>query len=156
LFSNSNKETSFIESDDDIPKIRFLDSILEKFEYITNWIPNPISWFSGNNIKKKTIDFTGKKQFEVIHTNWYYRRLNRIYCFDENIFIRVHPVQKDPRAFHAYTEVKNIRIKDNQNIIISYNDATSPDYITSTTSNINHMIEIFSQKISSTKIINEN
>jgi len=100
--------------------------LLQNVELVVSWI-NPFNYFKS----KIHNDFSQMKQFDVIHTNWYYRKLNRKFCFGEEMFLRVHPIHLDIRGFHNYNEVTSIIKYDEKNMKIIYSNNSSPDYIQS-------------------------
>mmetsp|Transcript_114475 Transcript_114475/g.160692 ORF Transcript_114475/g.160692 Transcript_114475/m.160692 type:complete len:572 (-) Transcript_114475:75-1790(-) len=80
--------------------------------------------------------------FDVVHTNWYWRNLKRKFRFCEESFLRIHPRHNDVRATHAYETVKTIRFSDTTNISIEYNDGSATDYITATEADCNQIVSI--------------
>eukprot|EP00011_Vannellida_sp_DIVA3-517-6-12_P013442 CAMPEP_0114605228 /NCGR_PEP_ID=MMETSP0168-20121206/950_1 /TAXON_ID=95228 ORGANISM="Vannella sp., Strain DIVA3 517/6/12" /NCGR_SAMPLE_ID=MMETSP0168 /ASSEMBLY_ACC=CAM_ASM_000044 /LENGTH=572 /DNA_ID=CAMNT_0001816079 /DNA_START=77 /DNA_END=1795 /DNA_ORIENTATION=- len=80
--------------------------------------------------------------FDVVHTNWYWRNLKRKFRFCEESFLRIHPRHNDVRATHAYDTVKTIRFADTTNISVEYNDGSATDYITATEQDCNQIVSI--------------
>jgi len=66
---------------------------------------------------------------DVIHTNWYYRHQLRTFRFTEENVFRLRPGYNDVRAVHKYEEIALLDRVDATNVIISYKDKSSPDYI---------------------------
>lgn len=96
---------------------------------------------NNNNEKHQDIDF------EVIHTNWYWRHLKRIFRFTDTKILRLHPKYLDnTRAAHEYNSVSSLELIDPQNLIISYNDSSPSDYIRSKPSNILKMMKLILQR----------
>lgn len=86
---------------------------------------NPLNWFRGTkseNIKDENI-----VEFEIIHTNWYWRQLRRKIKLCHDYLLRVHPYYGDVRAVHKYETIEKIIVVDKNNLILRYKDG-SPDY----------------------------
>jgi len=66
---------------------------------------------------------------DVIHTNWYYSHQLRTFRFTEENVFRLRPGYNDVRAVHKYEEIALLDRVDATNVIISYKDKSSPDYI---------------------------
>jgi len=84
-------------------------------------------------------------EFKVIHTNWYYRRLHRIFKFDGEKISRLHPDQRDLRASHLYSSVTKVKYQDEVNIVIEYDDGGA-DYIQARKEDVEQMVSIIQSK----------
>jgi len=71
---------------------------------------------------------TFENEFEVVHTNWYWRRLRRKIRFLDKVFVRIHPKHGDVRAGHKYTEISQITISDANTLVFKYTTGASPDW----------------------------
>jgi len=128
-----------------------LDHCLDAAEYVISgvstilWLPITIlTWpFSGGKpqLSKQSKDV----DIPVVHTNWYWRGLKRIFRFSSDKIIRIHPSHMDVRASHLYTSIDSIQIIDANNMKIQYN-AQGADYLTAEVSDIQLMMEIITRK----------
>eukprot|EP00010_Vexillifera_abyssalis_P008514 CAMPEP_0201545304 /NCGR_PEP_ID=MMETSP0173_2-20130828/1830_1 /ASSEMBLY_ACC=CAM_ASM_000268 /TAXON_ID=218659 /ORGANISM="Vexillifera sp., Strain DIVA3 564/2" /LENGTH=548 /DNA_ID=CAMNT_0047953665 /DNA_START=23 /DNA_END=1669 /DNA_ORIENTATION=+ len=84
--------------------------------------------------------------FLVVHQNWYWRNLHRIFRFTDDSIMRIHPTHKDVRAIHRYDTVEKISVTDESNIVIQYTDGSSPDYIRANPEAVRQMITIMMKK----------
>lgn len=123
-----------------------LDHCLDAAEYVASGVSSVlllpvtlVTWpfrSGASNSTPEGIDF------DVVHTNWYWRNLKRKFRFCEETFLRIHPRHNDVRATHAYETVKTIRFADTTNISIEYNDGSATDYITATDTDCNQIVSI--------------
>eukprot|EP01098_Paradermamoeba_levis_P000085 TRINITY_DN10091_c0_g1_i1.p1 TRINITY_DN10091_c0_g1~~TRINITY_DN10091_c0_g1_i1.p1 ORF type:complete len:349 (-),score=108.33 TRINITY_DN10091_c0_g1_i1:97-1116(-) len=88
------------------------------------------------------------EDFPVLHTNWYWRRLERVFRFKPKSFLRVHPSTGQIRAVKDYTEVEKIQLVDKNSLIIFYKDGSSPDFVVTSFANLKKMVRIFIQRSS--------
>jgi hypothetical protein len=57
--------------------------------------------------------------FHVLHTNWYWRSLHRIFRLSDRTLLRVHPVHLDVRASHPFSTLACFHFVDDSNAILS-------------------------------------
>jgi len=127
------------------------DHCLDAAEYVISgvstilWLPITIlTWpFSGgkSQLSKQPMDV----DIPVVHTNWYWRGLKRIFRFSNDRIIRIHPSHMDVRASHLYSSIDAIYIIDPNNIKIQY-DSQDADYLTAETNDIQLIKEIIIRK----------
>ena len=85
-------------------------------------------------------------EFRVVHTNWYYRRLHRIFRFGKDSICRLHPDHRDLRASHRYSSVTKVKYQDDVNIVIEYDDGGAPDYVQARKEDVARMVSIILEK----------
>jgi len=56
----------------------------------------------------------------VIHTNWYYKQQVRILKFYFEEFVRIHPITKQVKATHKYSQVEKITIRGNTYFVLYF------------------------------------
>jgi len=119
-----------------------LDNLLNVSEYVLSFF----SW-SFRATSPSPIPPTQETiaEFDVIHTNWYWRHLRRKLRFRENCIERIHPDYNDTRASHDYTSILSIRVKDPSNAVFEY-QLGSPDYIYTKPSDLKKMVHIIQTK----------
>eukprot|EP01095_Lingulamoeba_sp_RSL-Kostka_P008843 TRINITY_DN2_c4_g1_i3.p1 TRINITY_DN2_c4_g1~~TRINITY_DN2_c4_g1_i3.p1 ORF type:complete len:707 (-),score=337.62 TRINITY_DN2_c4_g1_i3:161-2281(-) len=124
-----------------------LDHCLDATEYVVSsvssllWLPVTIVTYpfrSANDLDKKETDI----EFDIVHTNFYWRNLKRKFRFSDKLFYRIHPGTLETRATHAYTTIKSIVMTNNENIIIQYNDKSQSDYICALPEDIKSIISL--------------
>lgn len=122
-----------------------LDHVLDIGEYVTSTVTSTIlapitfvSWLFGSSSAPLPEGVT----FDVVHTNWYWRNLKRQFRFCEDSFLRIHPRQGDVRAKHSYNSVHTITRDGKINLVIHYNDGSSPDYIKADEGDCNKMVAL--------------
>lgn len=133
-----------------------LDHCLDAAEYVASGVSSVlllpvtiVTWpfrSGASNSTPEGIDF------DVVHTNWYWRNLKRKFRFCEESFLRIHPRHNDVRATHAYETVKTIRFADTTNISIEYNDGSATDYITATETDCNQIVGIIQKHNASAEV----
>jgi len=136
------------------------DHCLDAAEYVISgvstilWLPITIlTWpFSGgkSQLSKQPMDV----DIPVVHTNWYWRGLKRIFRFSNDRIIRIHPSHMDVRAFHLYTSIDAIYIIDANNMKIQY-DSQGADYLTAEANDIQLIQEIITRKNHKVLVFNE-
>ena len=100
--------------------------------------------------------------FDVVHTNWYWRNLRRRFRFMDNEFVRLHPTHMDVRAAHKYNDVQTITFMSKTkyvhvfglfpcsprlcSIVIKYRDNSSPDYITAVAPDCENMAKLITSR----------
>jgi len=97
-----------------------------------------ISWAFGS--KKPEVE--AGVDIDVIHTNWYNRHQLRTFRFTEENVFRLRPGYNDVRAVHKYEEIALLDRVDATNLIISYKDKSSPDYIRAPPTDIKRIRDI--------------
>lgn len=68
-------------------------------------------------------------EFDLVHTNWYWRNLKRRFRFADAHIYRIHPVHGDIRAAHLYTAVESVTRRSPTSLVICYNDGSTPDEV---------------------------
>ena len=136
-------------SDDDGSEVHLgaLNQVLYAGEYLGSLLMMPVNvltwpFKSDTNEKKQETDV----EFDVIHTNWYWRSQWRILRFSDTSVKRLGPRQRDVRAVHAYDTISLIRVTDSQNIVFHYNNDNSPDYVHASEKHIKEMLRIVKTK----------
>jgi len=130
-----------------------LDKCLDATEYIASslnsllWLPVTILWWPFSGSKP---DDTSKKSneidFDVVHTNWYWRNLRRRFRLSDKHFSRLHPSYNDVRSVHEYSTIEKMeRVSDTQ-FVIHYNDKSAPDYITAEADKCKAMMEALEER----------
>ncbi|MDP2438356.1 MAG: hypothetical protein Q8P67_21630 [archaeon] len=84
--------------------------------------------------------------FLVVHQNWYWRNLHRVFRFTEKGILRMHPSHKDVRAQHDYTSIEQVQVVDNHNIRISYKDGSAEDWIRAPQADLIRMLVLFNER----------
>jgi len=97
-----------------------------------------LSWAFGS----KKPELESGVDIDVIHTNWYYRHQLRTFRFTEENVFRLRPGYNDVRAVHKYDEISSLDRVDAINLIISYRDKSSPDYIRAPPNDIKRIKDI--------------
>jgi len=100
-----------------------------------------LSWAFGS----KKPELESGVDIDVIHTNWYYRHQLRTFRFTEEDVFRLRPGYNDVRAVHKYEEIQLLDRVDATNLIISYKDKSSPDYIRAPPNDIKRIRDIVSK-----------
>merc|ERR1739847_210613 len=125
-----------------------LDHCLDAAEYVVSgvstllWLPVSIVTYPFRSEKPGLEKGADDVDFDIVHTNWYWRNLKRRFRFTKNGILRIHPTHNDIRASHPYSSILAIKILSETTIVINYNDASSPDYVCATSTAINTMIEL--------------
>jgi len=127
------------------------DHCLDAAEYVISgvstilWLPITIlTWpFASGKplLSKEPHDI----DIPVVHTNWYWRGLKRIFRFSSDKIIRIHPSHMDVRASHPYSSVISIQILDRNNLVIQYG-SSGADYLTVEEKDIQLIKEIIQRK----------
>eukprot|EP01130_Rhizamoeba_saxonica_P000163 TRINITY_DN10163_c0_g1_i1.p1 TRINITY_DN10163_c0_g1~~TRINITY_DN10163_c0_g1_i1.p1 ORF type:complete len:481 (-),score=99.71 TRINITY_DN10163_c0_g1_i1:23-1465(-) len=125
------------------PRLGLIGKTLETVELVGSYL-NPLSYIKWGSSSTKIQG----KEFNVIHTNWYFRNLRRKFVFGETMFARVHPsLDRDNlRAAHAYSDVASIERTDVNNLVIKYASGP-PDYIKCSEADCNSIIKILTEKM---------
>jgi len=134
-------------------QLGILDRCLEGAESLFSVLNllNPLSWLGWNSKIKPTDQVA--IEFEVIHTNWYWRCLRRLLRFHGTYFLRIHPKHHDVRAHHYYSNIASITLVDSTNAVFRYKDGSSPDFIRCPATDLKKMINLISSRCQETKII---
>jgi len=130
-------------------QIGFIDGTINVAEYtlyslatlvfLPVWAPYKLlSYMVGS--KKQEVE--QGVDIDVIHTNWYYRHQLRTFRFTENNVLRIRPGYNDVRAVKKYNEIQQVERLDSTNLIITYTDKSSPDYIRTTPTDIKRIKDI--------------
>lgn len=128
-----------------------LDHCLDAAEYVISgvksvlWSPvSFVGWltgYGGSSLTKGPEDH----DFEIVHTNWYWRNLKRKFRFTSDSILRIHPVHNDVRATHTYASIRQLQVVDDTNFVIDYSDS-SPDYIQADSVDIVKMMNIIKER----------
>eukprot|EP01127_Copromyxa_protea_P005053 TRINITY_DN14882_c0_g1_i1.p1 TRINITY_DN14882_c0_g1~~TRINITY_DN14882_c0_g1_i1.p1 ORF type:complete len:424 (-),score=92.13 TRINITY_DN14882_c0_g1_i1:38-1201(-) len=145
--ANKLKDYLSLTSASSEPELRVIDKALEGVEALMSFI-NPMSWiWSSSSSAESTAP-----EFEVIHTNWYYRQLKRKFRFFDLVFLRINPRDGAVRASRKYSEISQIVVADSRHMEIHYKATHYPDYIAASPQQIEEMLAIFAPQIDSNKI----
>lgn len=129
-----------------------LDHGLDAVEYVISsvgsllWLPVNIVTYPFRSAKEELKKETDDLDFEIVHTNWYWRNLRRTFRFTKDSILRIHPSHNDVRASHRYDTIMSISVVDENNMIITYEDKSSPDYIKSTPQDLEQMVKIITER----------
>jgi len=130
-----------------------LDVCLDAVEYIGSTVTSVVAapfWLLSypfrSHAKCELPKGPNDVDFDVVHTNWYWRNQKRKFRFYDDEFVRIHPTHMDIRATHKYATIDSIRRFDPTSICISYNDSSSPDWIVATEDDISAIIEVIRRK----------
>jgi len=124
------------------------DHCLDAAEYVLSgvstilWSPVTILTYPFRSAKEELKKGDEDLDFDIVHTNWYWRNLKRRFRFTKDSILRIHPTLNDVRASHPYTTIEIVRIMDDKSIIINYKDKSAPDHVTGTSEVISSMIEL--------------
>lgn len=67
-------------------------------------------------------------EIEVVRTNWLYRRQSRFLRFVEDRFMRVDPDSVVVKESWPYSDVEDVYVRDNNNIVIRFRDGREDYY----------------------------
>jgi len=118
-----------------------LDRALEGFETVLHYF-NPLGWVKWG--KKKSSKDAGT-EFDVVHTNWYWRNQRRKLRFSDKGFMRLHPVHNDVRSAHSYEEVEVVEAKSPTCLVFKYK-STSTDWISCSEKDLPAIVSILRAK----------
>jgi len=114
-----------------------LDRGLDAAEYIVSTVSSIvflpvtlITWPFRSSGPKQVPKGEKDVDVDMIHTNWYWRNQRRKFRFFDSYFVRLHPAHMDIRAIHQYETIASITFRNDSEIVIRYNDDSSPDYLT--------------------------
>merc|ERR1712232_844994 len=79
--------------------------------------------------------------FDIVHTNWYWRNLKRRFRLTKDAILRIHPNKGDVRAYHPFTTVVAVSIIDDTSMVIHYTQSAA-DYVTATPEIISSITKI--------------
>ena len=141
-------------------ELGFMDKCLNVGEYVVGgvstmlWLPiTIITWpFRSDSTPEKGANDV---DIHVIHTNWYWRNLRRIFRFSDDFFARIHPSHLDVRAVHKYDTIEKISLIDSKNIVFVYKDGSSPDYIRATAADIQSIITLVTSRCKGAVVIDK-
>lgn len=140
------------EEDDECLQLTVLDKMLDAGEYVVAGVGYAVtypfavlsSWAFGTS-PQTSLPAEEIVDFKVIHCNWYWRHLRRIFRFTATCIQRIHPKHMEIRASHSYESVVSFKILNEGNAIIEYQQS-SPDYFASRPSDLREMIRIILSK----------
>jgi len=117
--------------------------------YYKGWL----KW-GGNPQKKNKISKNINNEFEVTHTNWFWRNKTRNLIFGHDSFERTHPTDYNIRASHKYSDLKCAVVKSPTTLIFKFNSTASEEWITCPENVLQDIIKILTSKsVSIEKII---
>lgn len=123
---------------EDVQSVGVIGAVLNASEYVgsllTSW------WRSSPAPLPEGVDF------QVVHQNWYYRNLYRIFRFTDSAILRIHPNSMTLRATHPYSTIQYVAAIDPHNIVINYSDNSPPDYIRASAHQIHAMKVLINEK----------
>jgi len=114
---------------------------------------NPLSWLRRGS-KSAHATSNSHIEFDIVHTNWYSRRLRRKLRFLDQVFVRIHPKHGDIRAAHKYSEIEFITMTDSTTLVFNYTTGASPDWIHCTPHDLPVILNILKQKVPDRTICN--
>jgi len=104
-------------------------------EYLETHVRGWYSWLGWTPNVNASDDTNGeaddsRKDIVVIHTNWFWKQQIRLLRFTQKQFMRTHPVTKEVKEVHQYTQVDKITITGNTFMIIYFlpSLSISPEY----------------------------
>jgi len=125
-----------------------LDHCLDAAEYVISGVSS-LLWLP---VTLVTYPFRGEQEtlqkgdddidFDIVHTNWYWRNLKRRFRFTKEGILRIHPTYNDVRASHPYSSICAVKIVNDTTFVINYHGGSSPDYVTSTPEASTRMLEL--------------
>lgn len=131
------------------PQMGYFDSALGGVETLLSYL-NPFSYFRGNCNGEL---LSGDNIFDVLHTNWYGRHLERKFKFLDTTFLRIHAKYGDIRAARPYTDISLVRKKSPTFLAIEYANGSSPDWLQGAEKDITSIIHILKSKASHAKFV---
>jgi len=81
--------------------------------------PPPEEMTTNTNDNRDTV-----AEFQVIQTNWYYRKQTRTLQFGRKSFVKINPITQDVRKTHSYMDIAKVTIPRAGEFIIDYTDKT--------------------------------
>jgi len=155
--TEEDKRDTLEEDDDDDKALQLgmLSRTLEGVETVVSYL-NPLSWLwrSSKGQSPGQASLNMSNDFDVIHTNWYSRRLRRKMRFLELVFVRIHPKHGDVRAAHKYSEIDYLTMADPTTLVFNYHTGASPDWIQYTAHALPLVLTILRQKLPHLRILN--
>jgi len=125
-----------------------LDHCLDAAEYVISgvgsllWLPVTLVTYPFRSEQETLQKAADDVDFDIVHTNWYWRNLKRRFRFTKDGILRIHPTCGDVRASHPYSSIFSVKIVNDTNFVINYRDGSSPDYVTSTPQASSSMLEL--------------
>ena len=166
LLSSTPEDTLFhISGDDPNSEVHLgaLNQVLSAGEYLASGVGSllmlpvtALTWpFRSAPVDPDQMKGKNDKEFDVIHTNWYWRSQWRIFRFSDTYVARLHPRHKDIRAAHQYDTFRLIQITDSKNIVFHYSDNSPPDYLHAKEEDVKEMVKIVVAKNEKVKVTRE-
>jgi len=118
-----------------------LNTALEKAENVLSYL-NPLNWFRGG---KQTDKDESVIEFNVIHTNWYWRQQTRVLRLTKDHILRIHPKYGDVRAAQKYDEISKVVVKNKDYFILYYKES-SPDYFRAPSNAIEKIVSTIKER----------
>merc|ERR1711879_800109 len=131
-----------------IPNRGVLDHLLDFGEGLVSgfstllWFPVNVVTYPFRSAKEELQKGADDVDFNIVHTNWYWRNLVRTFRFTKDSILRIHPSHNDVRASHSYITIDTIKVVDAENIVINYKDSSSPDYVHAPAEAISDMLKL--------------
>merc|ERR1712137_625035 len=125
-----------------------LDHCLDAAEYVISgvgsllWLPVNIVTYPFRSAKEELVKGPDDVDFDIVHTNWYWRNLQRRFRFTKDSILRINPAVNDVRAIHPFTTITTVRVVDEENFIINYDGGSSPDYVRAVPEFTSRMLEL--------------
>jgi len=125
-----------------------LDHCLDAAEYVISgvssllWLPVTIVTYPFRSEQETLQKGADAVDFDIVHTNWYWRNLKRRFRFTKEGILRIHPTYNDVRASHPYSSICAVKIVNDTTFVINYRGGSSPDYVTSTPQASATMLEL--------------
>merc|ERR1712137_1078008 len=114
-----------------------LDHCLDAAEYVISGVgsvlllPVTILSYPFRSAKEQLTKGPNDVDFDIVHTNWYWRNLERRFRFTNDSILRLLPSpQDDIRAVHLYSTISLVKTVNAETFVINYKDGSSPDYVT--------------------------
>merc|ERR1712137_968232 len=125
-----------------------LDHCLDAAEYVVSgvssllWLPVNIVTYPFRSAKEELVKAPEDVDFDIVHTNWYWRNLQRRFRFTKDSILRINAAVGDVRAVHPYTTISTIKVVDEENFVINYDGGSSPDYVSAVPEFTSRMLEL--------------
>merc|ERR1712137_1202257 len=125
-----------------------LDHCLDAAEYVISgvgsllWLPVTLVTYPFRSDQETLQKAADDVDFDIVHTNWYWRNLKRRFRFTKDGILRIHLTCGDVRASTLTPAIFSVKIVNDTNFVINYRDGSSPDYVTSTPQASSSMLEL--------------
>mmetsp|Transcript_40272 Transcript_40272/g.63728 ORF Transcript_40272/g.63728 Transcript_40272/m.63728 type:complete len:596 (-) Transcript_40272:94-1881(-) len=131
-----------------------MNQVLSAGEYLASGVGSllmlpvtALTWpFRSAPVDPNAIKGKNDVEFDVIHTNWYWRSQWRVFRFSDTYVSRHHPRHRDMRGAHQYDTIPRLHLTDPKNIVFYYSDNSSPDYLHAKEEDVREMVRIVKSK----------